>query len=252
MHRILSKIFETPERISAGTGRDRDCLRGLAVHIAVMNHVTLRLVLALGLCATQPAQAHPHIFIDAGLELIRDGDGRVTEIMVTWRYDELYSLILLEDYGLDPDFDLSLTETEVAQTLGFDLNWNSGFEGGLVLRQSGEALTLGPPEPVRLTLLDTGQIETTHRRPVIGSVALHPIEAQVYDPEFYIAFEMILPIAMAGEPRCEVELIRADLDAAYAILESALAEIGGSVAAEDNFPSVGEYFADSAVLTCPG
>src|SRR6056297_371481 len=44
MHRILSKIFETPERISAGTGRDRDCLRGLAVHIAVMNHVTLRLV----------------------------------------------------------------------------------------------------------------------------------------------------------------------------------------------------------------
>jgi hypothetical protein len=51
---------------------------------------------------------------------------------VTWLYDELYTLILLQDYELDPDFDGALTEAEVAGTLGFDLNWNSGFEGGLV------------------------------------------------------------------------------------------------------------------------
>jgi hypothetical protein len=57
----------------------------------------------------------------------------VTSVEVTWLYDELYTLILLQDYALDPDFDGALTEAEVAGTLGFDLNWNSGFEGGLVL-----------------------------------------------------------------------------------------------------------------------
>ncbi|MBF9060604.1 DUF1007 family protein [Rhodobacterales bacterium HKCCSP123] len=202
--------------------------------------------------AALPALSHPHIFVDAGLRLIRDAEGRVVEVEVTWRYDELYSLLLAEDYGLDPDYDLQLTEAEVAETLGFDLNWNSGFEGGLVLRQGGETLEIGAPEPVSLEMLETGQLQTTHRRPVSGGVPGAGIEAQIYDPEFYIAFEMILDVGVADAPGCTVELIRADLDAAYAVLEGALEEIGGSVAAEDNFPAVGAYFADRVVIACPG
>ncbi|NKX46223.1 DUF1007 family protein [Roseicyclus persicicus] len=202
--------------------------------------------------AAAPAGAHPHIFVDAGLQLLRDAAGRVVAVEVTWRYDELYSMILAQDYGLDADYDLQLTEAEVAGTLGFDLNWSDGFEGGLVLRQDGAELALGPPEPVSLRMLDTGQIETTHRRPVAGAAPGAAIEAQVYDPEFYVAFEMILPIGVAGAPDCATDLIRADLDAAYAGLEAALEEIGGAVAAEDNFPAVGALFADRAVIACPG
>ena len=82
------------------------------------------------------ASPHPHIFIDAGLRLIFE-EGVVTFVEVTWVYDELYTLILLEDYGLDQDFDFELTQDEVDQTIGFDLNWNSGFEGGLTLRRGG-------------------------------------------------------------------------------------------------------------------
>lgn len=210
------------------------------------------LSICLSAWAALPALAHPHIFVDAGLRLIRDAGGRVVEVEVTWRYDELYSLILTEDYGLDPDYDLQLTEAEVAETLGFDLNWSAGFEGGLVLRQGGEALALGAPEPVSLTLLETGQLQTTHRRPVSGARTGAEIEAQIYDPEFYIAFEMILDVGVADAPECTVDLIRADLDAAYAVLENALDEIGGVVAAEDNFPAVGAYFADRVVIACPG
>ena len=139
----------------------------------------------------------------------------------------------------------------MAATLGFDLNWSGGFEGGLVLRQGGEMLEIGAPEPVSLTLLETGQFQTTHRRPVSGAVAGLPLEAQIYDPEFYVAFEMILEIEVADAPDCATELIRADLDAAYAALEAALEEIGGAVAAEDNFPAVGAHFADRVVVSCP-
>jgi hypothetical protein len=49
-----------------------------------------------------------------------------------------------------------------------------------------------------------------------------------------------------------VTLERADLDAAYAVVEAALQEIGGAVAAEDNFPPIGAHFADRAVIACPG
>lgn len=207
-----------------------------------------------GLCVAffaAPVAAHPHIFVDAGLRLLRDASGAVTAVEVTWRYDELYTLLLTEDYGLDPDYDLSLTEAEVAATLGFDLNWSGGFEGGLTLRQGDRPLALGPPEPVSLALLPSGQLETVHRRPVLDA-APGDLVAQVYDPAFYVAFEMILPTTVAGDPGCATELVRADLDAAYAALETALAEIGGAVAAEDNFPAVGALFADRVEVSCPG
>jgi len=202
------------------------------------------LAVCLGL-APLPALAHPHIFIDAGLTLIRDAAGVVQAVEVTWRYDELYSLIVMEDMGLDSDYDLVLTQDEIDQTLGFDLNWNSGFEGGLVMQQQGVNLDLGAPEPVSL------ELQTTHRRPVTGAAPVPRTEAQIFDREFYIAFEMILPARVADAPDCTSELIRADLDAAYTALAEAIEEIGGAVAAEDNFPPLGELFADRVVFTCP-
>jgi ABC-type uncharacterized transport system substrate-binding protein len=216
----------------------------------MMRCVSFLAALWPALCATAAA-SHPHIFVDAGLALERGAEGQVIAVEVTWRYDELYSLMLAEDFGLDPDYDLQLTDAEIAATLGFDLNWSGGFAGGLTLRQAGDQLRLGAPEPVSLRMLETGQIETTHRRTVLGALP-GDLEAQVYDPEFYIAFEMILPLTMANAPDCTVELIRADLDAAYAGLEAALEEIGGSVAAEDNFPAVGALFADRVEISCPG
>lgn len=194
-------------------------------------------------------KAHPHIFIDAGLHLIME-EGRVTAVEVTWLYDGLYSLILLEDYGLDPDFDLQLTADEVEQTLGFDLNWNGGFEGGLVLQRGEELLPLGTPEPMTMELVGDGQMRTTHRRPVVDT-GDGPLRAQVVDPEFYIAFEMTGEMRVSGA-ECTTDLIRADLDAAYLALEDALEEIGGAVAEEDNFPALGALFADRVEFECAG
>jgi ABC-type uncharacterized transport system substrate-binding protein len=226
------------------------CAHGRAAYlVAMMRCLSFLAALVPALCATGAA-AHPHIFVDAGLKLLRGTEGQVIAVEVTWRYDELYSLMLAEDFGLDPDYDLQLTEAEVEATLGFDLNWSGGFSGGLTLRQADAELGLGEPEPVSLRMLETGQIETTHRRAVLGAQP-GGLVAQIYDPEFYIAFEMILPVTVADAHDCTVALIRADLDAAYAGLEAALDEIGGTVAAEDNFPAVGALFADRVEISCP-
>lgn len=210
---------------------------------------TLILIALLGL--PRAVMAHPHVFVDAGFDVIRDGEGRPVSIEVTWLYDELNTLYFLQDFGLDPDFDLILTEEEISATLGFDLNWSAGFEGGLEVLQDGQPLVLGPPEPVSLELVEPGQIRTTHRRAILGA-APGDFTVQIYDPAFYIAFEMILPVAVRDAPGCEMRLVRADLDAAYAVLEQAMFDIGGAVAAEDNFPAVGAAFADRIEVSCPG
>jgi len=75
------------------------------------------------------------------------------------------------------------------------------------------------------------------------------LEAQVYDAEFYVAFEMTGEMTVDGAT-CEATLIRADLDAAYAALDTAMAEIGGAVADDDNFPAIGAFFADRVTLEC--
>jgi ABC-type uncharacterized transport system substrate-binding protein len=234
-------------RLPVGAG---DCTCRVARHIAPMSRASFLVCLALAAALPLAARAHPHIFVDAGFAVTRDGDGRPVSVEVTWLYDELYTLILLQDYGLDPDFDLLLTEEEVAATLGFDLNWSAGFEGGLVIRQGGRRLELGPPEPVSLELVEPGQFRTTHRRAITGA-APGDFAVQIYDPAFYIAFEMILPSQVRDAPACQTTLVRADLDAAYAALEAAIEDIGGAVSAEDNFPPVGAHFADRIEVTCP-
>ena len=221
-------------------------------YLRVMSVRAALFVAACVVCMALPLGAHPHIFVDAGLRLILNAEGRLAAVDVTWRYDALYSMLLTEDYGLDPDHDLRLTPDEIAITLGFDLNWSGGFAGGLVITQGGAPLDIGPPVPVSLRLLETGQIETVHRRPVLGAPPMATLEAQIFDPDFYVAFEMILDLDLTDAPGCSADLIRADLDAAYGVLEAALDAIGGAVAAEDNFPPVGAYFADRVVITCPG
>jgi hypothetical protein len=141
----------------------------------------------------RPPLAHPHVFIDAGITLMTDDDGAITAVEVTWLYDELYTLILLQDYELDPDFDGALTEAEVADTLGFDLNWNSGFEGGLYLSRGERMLDARRARAGVAELRPDGRMQTTHRRPGAGDPGAGVVEAQVYDAAFFIAFEATLP-----------------------------------------------------------
>ena len=93
------------------------------------------------------AGAHPHIFVDTGLTFVTDDAGRLTGVEVLWSYDELYSLLILEDMSLDPDYDGVLTEAELAQLQGFDMQWMEGYAGDLYLTVAGQPVPLGPPEP---------------------------------------------------------------------------------------------------------
>ena len=213
-------------------------------------------ILATILALAGPVGAHPHIFVETGLDLLHDEQGRVTGVRITWTYDELFSLLLLEDLGLDDDYDGVLTEAEQARLQGFDMDWPEGFDGDLHLAVDGAPMALGPPREPTAKLLDTGMLRSTHlrrfARPVDG--AAEAVMLSPYDKTFYTAYE-IDPAAVSTEnPDCHVTVYTPDLDAAYARLEAALAELAGQ-APEDplepvDFPPVGDQFAEELRLTC--
>ena len=210
-----------------------------------MRRLAQYLLCALALSAPVAAAAHPHVFVETGLALVVDDKGRVTGIEVSWRYDELYSLLVLEDLALDEDYDGKLTDEELARLNGFDLNWVEGFAGDLYLLQGEETLALGPPEG-RGTTFDAGQITSRHFRPVSGGAADAPWLIQAYDPTYYTAYDLSLGVTVPEG--CAVTVTPADLDRAYTLVEEAL--YGQPADPEGNFPEVGEAFADKVELTC--
>lgn len=199
---------------------------------------------ALAILLSAPlARAHPHIFVETGLTLVADDAGRLVGVEVSWTYDDFYSLLLLEDMGLDPDGDGTLSTDELAKLDGFDLQWIEGYLGDLYLTEDGTPITLGRPEG-RGTEVVGGRIISRHYRsfgPLDGAVVV-----QAYDPTFYTAYDLNGGVRVPDG--CTLDITPADLDRAYTMVEEAL--YANPAMPDDEFPEVGEAFADVIEVSC--
>lgn len=208
--------------------------------------------LTLALLAPVPAAAHPHIFVDAGIEVLFAPDGTPHALRISWTYDALFSMLLVSDLGLDPDFDGVLTDAEMTQLQGFDMNWLPGYHGDTHLTQSGTALDLGAPKDWISDYRD-GQLFSTHLRalpPLPDPVSEWVIA--VYDPTYYTSYTLAAPPRMTGRDDCTARVFEPDFDAAGAQLQAALDELLGAGAdMEADFPLVGALFSEEVRITCP-
>ena len=198
-----------------------------------------------------PVTAHPHIYVDTGVQFIFDDAGALAAVRVIWVYDELYSLLITEDMGLDSDFDGILMPEEREKLSGFDMNWGEDFAGDTVGVGPDGDLSLSRPVEWSADLRD-GRIVTTHVRaletpfdPASGQIVM-----RLFDPSFYTAYSATLPPQIEGRADCAAEIVSADLDAAYAFLDQALQAQPESTDTEMEFPAVGEAFAEEIHLTC--
>jgi polyphosphate kinase len=211
------------------------------------------LAVCAGISATQAA-AHPHIFIDTGLEVIFDGEGRATAVRVTWAYDDFYSLMMIEDRQLDSDFDGALTADEEAALAGFDMAWDADYNGDLYVEMAGQALALGRPTDWTARY-QGGRITSTHLRQIETPMVPgdDPMIFQVYDSSYYTAYTIEgTPVLTGAAPDCAAQVFEPDRDAADKALEDAMAEFSGQDQLEMQFPAVGAAYADEMRVTCPG
>jgi ABC-type uncharacterized transport system substrate-binding protein len=70
---------------------------------------------------------------------------------------------------------------------------------------------------------------------------------KAFDPTFYTAYNLVGSVIVEGP--CTAKVQNADLDAAYTMVEELLYAMPASKA-EDDFPKVGEAFADTVSLSC--
>lgn len=217
----------------------------------------MRLSFALCLIALPlPLAAHPHIFVDTQLEIIVDADNRLTHVRVSWTYDDLYSLLLAEDFEIDQDGDGALSPKETALLTGFDMQWIEGYAGDLQARLGGALLTLSGPSDYTATM-ENGLITTTHLRAVGGTpVVSGAVTLSPFDPTYYTAYQVTGLTRVTGPDGpvkdCSHRVIPPDIDAALAELQQQLSLLDANTDPEgEGFPALGGKFADTVEITCP-
>ena len=214
-------------------------------------HAAAIAAFSAALTVPQGVMAHPHVFIDAALSL-GYADGALTEIAVEWSYDEFYSLLIIEDMGLDPDGDGILTEAETAAIQGFDGDWEEGFDGRLFLRAGDLPVAMEDPRDFTARYED-GRLTSRHRRILRDPVPFaQDLKIQVYDPEYYVQFTLLDDPRITGAT-CETRLTPGDPYAAadaYAAAVAAALEEDATADAEVVAVDIGATGADEMRVTC--
>jgi ABC-type uncharacterized transport system substrate-binding protein len=79
------------------------------------------------------------------------------------------------------------------------------------------------------------------------------VAVQVFDPFYYVAYEISREIVVTGGNGCTAELKKADLNAAYSLVDELLyGRPASEVGPDEAFPEVGQAFSDTVFVTCGG
>jgi ABC-type uncharacterized transport system substrate-binding protein len=213
-----------------------------------------RLALAVSLTALPlAAPAHPHVFVDVQMTLVFDATGALSGVGLSWEYDDLFTLLLTEDLGIDTDGDLKLTPDEMTALTAAVLDWPEDFGGDLFVFQSGRPLALKPRSDGTVRLTDGRIVESHLRRLSTPATPSQPVTIQVYDPYYYVAYTLVGEIGIDGTTTCTKTYRPADLNTAYSKVDELLyGRPASAVGPNEAFPEVGALFADMVTVTCNG
>ncbi|KNG95407.1 hypothetical protein ATO11_02030 [Pseudaestuariivita atlantica] len=197
-----------------------------------------------------PARAHPHVFVDGGVDFQITEDGTLEAIRVTWRYDELETLFLLSDLDVTPAAGADFTDSEralVERELG---RFAPDFDGSVHLRAKGEPILLAWPRDLTARMVGD-RLEVAFYRDLMEPLALEATElhAAFYERTYFFAFSLTdEPRFGEAEDRCSATITKFEPSSQTDEMRAALAKLGREETPENS--NVGALLADRMVVTC--
>lgn len=217
-----------------------------------MKHRAFALTFAIAaLQSGTPATAHPHIFVDTGLDLYFTAEGALAEVRVTWSYDAFYSLLITQDMGLDLDGDGLLTDPEKAALQGFDMQWDAGFNGDLVVNAGNTEIPLSAPRDYSARFV-LGRITTFHTRDVTDqNVTFDMLQITPYDSTYYTAYDVTYPVTLHGIEGCETDVAHPQMTETLSALREQLSLLDPDADPVDvGLDGAAALLASSVTVTC--
>jgi ABC-type uncharacterized transport system substrate-binding protein len=162
-------------------------------HMKILKKICAGWVLALAQCLMIPvAQAHPHIWIEGGIELVFNSQGNASAVRQSWLFDELFSTYALQGMPRDKAGQVPSAELEkiTGEWMAALADPESHFFTKITL--GAKPLTFGAPLNARSTWdPKTSQLVLSFELPLKSPVKLDAtgLEIDIQDPGYFVAFE---------------------------------------------------------------
>lgn len=197
-----------------------------------------------------PAQAHPHVFIDGGVDLVFDDETQLTALDVTWLYDEFETLYLLAAHGLSLNDQGGLDEGDRRALQKALSLWPEDFDGSAHMTVNGEAVALAWPSAPQVHLID-GRLRSEFTRALETPLTLRGQNAEIafYESTYFFAFKITnTPRFIGGAGLCAANVVPFTPDPNDGPLLAKLAQLSREEIPQDE--NVGALFADRIALSC--
>lgn len=196
------------------------------------------------------ARAHPHVFVDGGVDFVLR-DGHMLEALdVTWLYDEFETLYVLSAYELSLNRQGTLDEADRQKLIDQRSKWPDDFEGSAHLTTATGPVKLGRPANFDLRMIN-GRLQAKFTRALETPIDLrqHKVDLAFYEATYFYAFKITRPAHLSDDAEtCKATVIPFDPDKEMAALQATLSQLGREETPETE--NVGALFADRIVLQC--
>lgn len=201
---------------------------------------------------SETADAHPHVFVEAKSELVYNDAGLLTGVQHAWRFDGPFSAFAIQ--GLDTNGDGELSHQELAELAQVNVESLKDYGNFTYLNRDGVELPFADAKDYWLEY-SGGRLTLFFALPLHEPVEVAgvPVTVDVYDPEYFVAFEMNRdePFVLLNAPSgCELKVeLAGTLDP---ITATQLAAIPGDQRAiPPDYLSQTEVLANTALVNCP-
>lgn len=160
------------------------------------------------------AFAHPHIFVEARLEVVAGDDGHVKELRNVWRFDEVFSSTVMLDFDknanlkLDPE-ELAAVGKTVKQSLAdFDYYTN--------ITQNGQKIDIAAPEVINVDFKEGQLLMFFVVKPATPMPLKGDMTFGVWDPTLYTSMDFAsdkdIVVLGDGFKACQHKVVRPNPD----------------------------------------
>ncbi len=157
--------------------------------------------LVLSLCAGV-SQAHPHMWIDAELDLQFDAQGRLVAVAQVWTFDEMFSSYAKQ--GLSETADRVPSQDELDKIAA---DWMSALADPMshyftTLTQAGDTLPVAEPRGIKATWdRESERLSLRFELPLLTPTEAKqsPVTVSVADPTYFVAYDFASPNAVTAK-----------------------------------------------------
>ncbi len=173
----------------------------------------LRIILAAGGVAVFApiAAAHPHVWVTARAQAVFNAKGEIAAIRHTWTFDEMYSAFVTEGQGQDGQL---MTREELAPLAKSNVESLAEFDYFTFAKAAGQNIEFAAPEDYSLEEQKDKRVVLRFTLPLkTPASASKAFSFQVYDPTYFVAFEMEdqNPVSLAGAQKgCSINVLGAN------------------------------------------